>query len=115
MAAKEAQIYPLPISHENQCTTLGAASNLDLFKNNLILSLTNSRNSSFFKPLEKISNLTERTNGLLLKSLEYHKKTQRDYEHILRGKCTVEEITENDDEEIIAVVNQDDEEDSMSD
>jgi hypothetical protein len=33
----------------------------------------------------------------------------------LRGKGTVEEITENDDEEIIAVVNQDDQEDSMRD
>ena len=32
MAAKEPQIYPLPISHENQCTTLGATSNLDLFQ-----------------------------------------------------------------------------------
>jgi hypothetical protein len=29
MANKKAKIYPLPISHENQCTTLGVARNLD--------------------------------------------------------------------------------------
>ena len=32
MAVKEAKMYPLPISHENQYTTLGVASNLDIFQ-----------------------------------------------------------------------------------
>ena len=64
MAAKEAQIYPLPISHENQCTTLGATTAFWIFfKKNLIFSLTNSRNFSLFKALERILTLTERTNS----------------------------------------------------
>jgi hypothetical protein len=116
MAAKEAQIYPLPISHENQCTTLGAASNLDLFQKEFDFV---SYKQPKFLPLQSSGKDFDLDRAYkrfaFLKSLEYHKKTQRDYEQILHGKGTVEEITENDDEEIIAVVNQDNEEDSMSD
>ncbi len=33
LGKKKTNIYPLPISHENQCKTLGVASNLQLFSN----------------------------------------------------------------------------------
>lgn len=116
MAAKEAQIYPLPISHENQCTTLGAASNLDLFQKEFDFV---SDKQPKFLPLQSSGKDFDLDRAYkrfaFLKSLEYHKKTQRDYEQILRGQGTVEEVTKDDGEGIIVVVDQDDEEDSMSD
>ncbi|CAB4006400.1 Hypothetical predicted protein [Paramuricea clavata] len=93
-----------------------AASNLDLFKKEF--DFVSDKQPKFI-PLQSSGKDFDLDRAYkwfaFLKSLEYHKKTQHDYEQILHGKGTVEEITENGDEEIIAVVNQDDEEDSMSD
>ncbi|CAB4034182.1 Hypothetical predicted protein [Paramuricea clavata] len=60
-ATKKTKIFPLPISHENQCKTVGVASNLDLFA----------------EAYERFA---------FLKSLEQHQKQQRQCESILRGE-----------------------------
>lgn len=116
MAKKEAKIYPLPISHENQCTTLGVASNLDLFQDEFQF---DSKKENQYLPLKssrKDFNLELAYKRFaFLRTLEQHKKKQQAYEHFLRGQTadaesnseTVEEI-----DEVIQIVSQDNDSDS---
>ena len=102
------QIYPLPISHENQCSTVGLASNLDRFAEEF--DFKNEKNERFM-PVKMsgkefaLDKAYERF--AFLKSLQKHKEQQKAYESILRG--TGEEATaENEipDDEILITVDE---------
>ncbi|KAK3754178.1 hypothetical protein QZH41_020604, partial [Actinostola sp. cb2023] len=126
MAKKEAKIYPLPISHENQCTTLGVASNLDLFQEEFGF---DSKKQDRYLPLKssgKDFDLDQAYKRFaFLKMIEQHKKKQQNYEHILRGhdehaigiatEQSEAETDEDNDHEVLLVVNNESDSDSLSD
>ncbi len=97
ISTKKTKIFPLPISHENQCKTVGVASNLDLFKNEFGFE---SHKKSKFMPLKSCGREFDLNKAYgrfeFLKSLEQHRKQQRQYENVLRGdveklgECTYE-------------------------
>lgn len=102
------QIFPLPISHENQCKTVGLASNLDRFteefkfkfeKNEKYMPMRNSgKEFALDKAYERFA---------FMKSLERHREKQATYEHILRR--TTDELTVSDEDvfdEIAVVVDE---------
>jgi hypothetical protein len=87
LATKKTKIFPLPISHENQCKTVGVASNLDLFAEEFKFKSGKKSKFIHLKSCGKefdINRAYERF--AFLKSLEQHKKQQRQYESVLRGE-----------------------------
>ena len=85
-------IYPLPISHENQCSTVGLASNLDRFSAEFGLKCDN--NPKYMPKKNAVREFTlekayERF--AFIKSLEKHKEQQAEYENMLR-KTTEETL-----------------------
>ena len=88
LAGKPTKIFPLPISHENQCKTVGLASNLDLF----------TKEFGFQSKKETKTTVPLRGTGVdfaldrayerfaFVKSLELHKERQLEYKKILRGE-----------------------------
>lgn len=120
MAKKEAKIYPLPISHENQCTTLGVASNLDLFQ--VEFGFTSNKQEKYLplKSSGKDFDLDKAYKRFaFLKKLEQHKKQQQSYEHFLRGQehavSVAGQSEDGTEEEILVVVDQESDGDSQSD
>lgn len=97
MGNEKTQIYPLPISHENQCSTVGLASNLDRFSEEF--SFKHEKNQRYM-PIKvsgkefALDKAYERF--AFLKSLQKHKEQQETYEHILRrtGEDTEEDISD---------------------
>ena len=99
------EIFPLPISHENQCKTVGLASNLDRFteefkfkfeKNEKYMPLKDSgKEFALDKAYERFA---------FMKSLERHREKQATYEHILRRTTDELTVTEKDAFDEIAVV-----------
>ncbi len=87
LAGKPTKIFPLPISHENQCKTVGLASNLDLFADEFGF---RKKKESKYVPLKSsgkdfaLDRAYERF--AFMKSLEKHKERQSEYEKILRGE-----------------------------
>lgn len=87
------KMFPLPLSHENQCTNVGAASNLELFAEEFKFSGKKEK-----KSVPLTFTLTEfdldaaYSRYAFLKELERHKEEQKRYEQILRGE-DVEEGT----------------------
>ena len=87
LAGKPTKIFPLPISHENQCKTVGLASNLDLFADEFSF---HKKKESKYVPLKSsgkdfaLDKAYERF--AFMKSLEKHKERQSEYEKILRGE-----------------------------
>ena len=85
LAEKKTPIYPLPISHENQCSSAGMASNLDRFTEEF--SFTAKRDPKYL-PINKsgkefaLEKAYERY--AFMKTLEHHKNQQSAYEKILR-------------------------------
>lgn len=85
MAKTKTSIYPLPISHENQCTTVGLAGNLDKFTEEFSF---HSQENQQYMPVRKsgkafaIDKAYERF--AFIKSLEKHKEQQAYYDTILR-------------------------------
>ena len=85
MAKTKTSIYPLPISHENQCTTVGLAGNLDKFMEEFSF---HSQENQQYMPVRKsgkafaIDKAYERF--AFIKSLEKHKEQQAYYDTILR-------------------------------
>lgn len=87
MANKKAKIYPLPISHENQCTTLGVARNLDLFQEEFSFTCNKQERYLSLKSTGKDFDLDKAYKRFaFLKRLEQHKKHQQSYEQFLRGQ-----------------------------
>ncbi len=99
------QIFPLPISHENQCKTVGLASNLDRFteefnfkfeKNPKYMPMRNSgKEFALDKAYERFA---------FMKSLERHREQQASYEHILRRTTDELAVTDENAFDEIAVV-----------
>ena len=89
-------IYPLPISHENQCSTVGLASNLDRFSDEFGFKCKRNpkympkKNAGKEFALEKAY---ERF--AFIKSLEKHKEQQAEYETMLRRKTEENTFEEN--------------------
>ena len=79
------KIYPLPISHENQTKIVGVAGNLDLFQKEFNFKCEKDKQ---YLPLNSsgkdfdLDRAYERY--AFMKSLERHKKKQRQYEQIIR-------------------------------
>ena len=110
----KAPIYPLPLSHENQCTIVGTASNLELFSSEFGFKSSKAKKYLPLKKSGKDFDL-ERTyqRYAFLKALEQHKVQQNQYEHILRHEAVDEshlEFVEHDtvDDDIDADENVDD-------
>ena len=85
-------IYPLPISHENQCSTVGLANNLDRFSAEFGFKCN--RNPKYMpkKSAGKEFALEKAYERFaFIKSLEKHKEQQVEYESMLRR--TTEENT----------------------
>ena len=76
MCTKKTKIFPLPISHENQCKTVGVASNLDLFTKEFNFK---SDEKSKFMPPKSSGKEFDLNKGYercaFLKSLEQHKNS----------------------------------------
>jgi hypothetical protein len=85
LGKKKTNIYPLPISHENQCKTLGVASNLQLFSDEFQFTCEQAkcylpkRSSGDSFDLDK-----SYARYAFMKSLEKHKEQQAKYEQVLR-------------------------------
>ena len=94
MGKKPAQIYPLPISHENQCTTLGVASNPDLFQQEFGFK---SAHISNYLPLRHSGEGFDLEQSYkrfaFLRKLDIHKKEHANYECILRGTAQSDEAS----------------------
>jgi len=105
MANNKTEIYPLPISQENQCKTIGLAQNLDMFAQEFGFQCNK---KTKFLPLKK--NQKEFDLDLaysryaFLKSMERHRENQALLDATLRGNsiqdedCNLIYIEENDNE-----------------
>ncbi|KAK3748690.1 hypothetical protein QZH41_006282 [Actinostola sp. cb2023] len=85
LGQKKTKIYPLPISHENQCTILGVASNLDLFSEEFGFPC---KKEKMYLPMKKSGKEIDLDKAYeryaFLKAYEQHKEEQKEYERILR-------------------------------
>lgn len=88
LSTMKAKIYPLPISHENQCKTFGLGRNLDLFAEEF--NFTNERKEKFLPLLKnkKFNLQLAYERYAFIKGMEKPKKDQRDYEKFLRNNET---------------------------
>ena len=87
LATEKSQVYPLPLSFENQCATMGAANNLNLFSEEFQFPcepveryLPMKKNSADFD----VDAAYERY--AFLKTLNKHKEKQARYENVLRKR-----------------------------
>ena len=109
MGNKAADIYPLPLSHENQCTTIGVANNLEMFqeefdfksnKNVKYLPLKSSGKSLIWNRAYK--------RFAFLRKLDRHKEQQEKYANTLRG-CTPSEHSDHVEAAVVFVVSENEE------
>lgn len=110
-ANKQSKIYPLPISHENQCTILGTASNLDLFTGEFGLNNERQTEKQKLLPKDKDYDLEKAYERYaFLKKYEKHKDKQKQYELILRGQCnsTNEQLEDESEADVFVQVSDDD-------
>ncbi|XP_028416204.1 uncharacterized protein LOC114540105 [Dendronephthya gigantea] len=119
LACQKSQVYPLPLSFENQCTTMGTANNLSLFSEEFNFPC---------KPAEKYIPMRQNAANFnleaayeryaFLKSLDKHKDKQRRYENILRkrdGESADKDNVQVLDNSIIGVLDSDSDSDNFSD
>ncbi|KAK3729312.1 hypothetical protein QZH41_011439 [Actinostola sp. cb2023] len=103
LGKKQSKIYPLPISHENQCTILGVASNLDLFASEFGFKARRTDERPYL-PLKRSGKDYDLDKAYqryaFLKSYEKHQEKQKEYDSILRGQERVLEDTEMHETEI---------------
>ena len=114
IATKKSQVFPLPLSYENQCTIMGTANNLSLFSEEFNFPC---------EPTEKYNPLKNNKSDLsgayerfaFLKALSKHKEKQKKYEDFLRRK--EKEVTENEDSDeiIVGIVDSNDSDSSFDD
>lgn len=108
-------VFPLPISHENQCTNYGVASNLDLFTSEFgFHTINKSRNLSIKKNNKEFNIDHAYERYAFVKALDHHRKIQASYEQVLRGQ-TAENLESEIDDESLFVDEDVDYEDSESD
>ena len=85
LSEDKTNIYPLPISHENQCKIVGVASNLDLFASEFGFKTSKAKKYLPHKQNGKEFDLDRAYERYaFMKSLEQHKLQQSQYERILR-------------------------------
>ena len=85
LSEDKTSIYPLPISHENQCKIVGVASNLDLFASEFGFKTNKAKKYLPLKQNGKEFDLDRAYERYaFMKSLEQHKLQQSQYERILR-------------------------------
>ena len=114
LASQKSKVYPLPLSFENQCTTMGAAINLSLFREEFKFPCETKQR---YLPLSKnnaeynLDAAYER--HAFPKTLSKHKENQTRYENILRRKeHDIENVDISDgDNAMIAVLESDDDSD----
>lgn len=119
LAGQKSQVYPLPLSFENQCTTMGTANNLSLFSEEFNFPC---------KPAEKYIPMRKNAASFnleaayeryaFLKSLDKHKEKQSRYESILReggGESGDKDNAQVPDNTIIGVLDSDSDSDNHSD
>ena len=116
LAAQKSQVYPLPLSFENQCTTMGTANNLSLFSEEFNFPCNPAEK---YIPLKKnASNFNVEAayeRYAFLKALEKHKEKQSRYERILRkggGDSGDDDNVQVPDNTIIGVLDSDSDSDS---
>jgi hypothetical protein len=115
LSGEKTNVYPLPISHENQCKIVGVASNLDLFANEFGFKTNKAKKYLPLKQNGKEFDL-DRAYGryAFIKSLEQHKLQQSRYEQILRHPRDIDneqqmfDISSGEDSENITDDEQDD-------
>ena len=120
LANEKSKVYPLPLSFENQCTTMGAANNLSLFSEEFNFPCESTER---YIPMRKttadfnVDAAYERYS--FLKLLDKHKEKQVRYENILRRRGSeTNESGENADvldNTIIGVVDSDSDSEDYSD
>lgn len=97
LGEKYSEIYPLPISHENQCTNYGVASNLDLFKSEFGFHTTEVKKNLSLKKNKKEYNLEHAYERYaFMKALEHHRQVQSEYERVLRGQDATDNVAFDD-------------------
>ena len=106
-------IYPLPMSHENQCSLMGTAVNLDIFSDEFGFPVEERK---MFLPLKYSAKEFDLDRAYerfaFMKSLEMHKLQQKDYEQFLRR---VGETSDRCDEDSLQPIGLDDENEISSD
>lgn len=86
-STKKSAMFPLPISHENQCTIAGAASNLELFAGEFDFKAETKKKFLPLKQSGKEFDLDRAYQRFAFnKMLEQHKKKQAQYEGLLRNE-----------------------------
>jgi hypothetical protein len=89
LSAKKTKIYPLPISHENQCKTFGLGRNLYIFAEEF--DFTSGKKKEFLPIVKGKKHFTLQLaykRYAFLKGMEKHKKEQKEYEEFLRNNGT---------------------------
>lgn len=88
LSTRKSRIYPLPMSHENQCKIVGTASNLDLFTGEFSFE---SQPTKKYLPLRATGKEFDLDKAYqryaFTKTLEKHKQQQQRYEEILRKQA----------------------------
>ena len=92
LSGEKTNIYPLPISHENQCKIVGVASNLDLFASEFGFKTNKAKKYLPLKQNGKEFDLDRAyARYAFIKTLEQHKLQQSRYEQILRHAREIDE------------------------
>ena len=86
-STEKSTMFPLPMSHENQCTIAGAASNLELFAGEFDFKTPKKEKFLSLKQSGKDFDLDRAYQRFAFKKmLEQHKKKQAQYEGLLRNE-----------------------------
>ncbi len=91
-STERSTMFPLPISHENQCTNAGAASNLELFTGEFDFKAKKERKFLPLKQSGKDFDLDRAYQRFAFnKMLEQHKTKQAQYEGLLRNEDLIQD------------------------
>ncbi|KXJ22711.1 hypothetical protein AC249_AIPGENE10879 [Exaiptasia diaphana] len=93
LAKKKTPIFPLPISQENQCLTVGLAQNLDMFKDEFGFHISEKKKFLLLKKNNDFDLDQAYARFAFLKSLERHKEKQSILNATLRGINIQEECS----------------------
>ncbi|KAK3747289.1 hypothetical protein QZH41_001783 [Actinostola sp. cb2023] len=97
LSDKPSRIFPLPISHENQCKILGVANNLELFSEEFGFSC---KKEEKFLPLKNNGKEFDLDRAYqrysFIKALDRHKEEQNKYVQILRMEDNMQPSNEED-------------------
>ena len=101
------KIYPLPISHENQCSILGAAANLDLFAQEFGFPQADSH-IPFNRSKKEFDLERAYERYAFLKSYAKHQEQQKEYEQVLRGQDADDTAAANEYLDVVVMLSESD-------